>query len=251
MRTGLGLSKIFVGSAAAALAVSSAANAYVVTIGGTPVAGSGQVSSRMVVAPYTENFDEYGAACNTMIPLGPNPQGNQGEYIISTTSARGVRGAPTGDTSCYASVGFGSGSFAFFNGVTNLSYFGLYWGSVDPFNQLQILGSNYRPLTFTAGAYTGTVLTGAILAAAFGLTGAPSVYVNFDFRANENAVQYLIQSIPNTAFEYDNLAGIARPAAAAAQIHPALLVPEPTAIALTGVGVLGLGWMRGRRRVAR
>jgi hypothetical protein len=247
MRTGLAFGTVVAGGVAAALSASSIAEAYVVTIGGTAVAGNGQISSRLKPT-YTEGFDEYGSACNTTVPLGPNPQG---QFIISATSTRGVRGAPAGDTSCYASVGFGSGSFAFFNGVQNLSYFGLYWGSVDAYNQVQILGSDYRPLTFTAGSYTGTVLTGAIIASAFGLTGAPSVYVNFDFASNENAVQYLIQSITNSAFEYDNLAGSVRPPLAASQLRAALLVSEPGALVLMGVSVMALGIARRQRRALR
>ena len=229
---------------------SSVAGAVTVSIGGVADATAGLVSGRSGITN-RENF-EAASGC----PYVQARNGAQGEFRIGSDTIANVRLNPTGDTSCYASIGLGVGSFAAPGGVSNISYLGLYWGSVDDYNGIQLIGADFNPLTFTAGNFTGTTLTGDVLRSVFGITGGTtSVYVNFDLDPSEAVIQYNILSIPNTAFEFDNVATIARPVANANTPNFAFLsrlapnvVPEPMTTALLGLGLIALAV--GRRRAA-
>lgn len=239
---------------AAALLASADAGAVVLSIGGTSDATLGMVTSHTGInASY--GFDLGNCAATPATDLG-----NGGSYRQDDAVITNVRRNPTGDSSCFGSVGFGSVQAGFPN-LKNLSYFGFYWGSVDDYNQFQLVRSNGSPLTITysdgTNTFSNTVLSGADLRSLFGLsdTGgiAPSVFVNFAFADTESVATFRFGSIINTAFEFDNLAGINRSLPLGPVAHPALgrasvAVPEPAMLSLLGGAALLLAARRRRAR---
>ena len=114
--------------------------------------------------------------------------------------------APTGDTSCYGSVGFGTADFLVPQvpgQYANRIY--LEWGSVDLYNTLQSIGTDGNPINFGNGL--GDTITGAY---ALGLLGnplgllAPDAFLKFDFPVGDGVTAIRFGS-SNTAFEFDNI----------------------------------------------
>jgi len=105
------------------------------------------------------------------------------------------------------------------------NYFGLFWGSIDDYNTIEFLLDGLSVASFDGNGVTNP---------ADGNQQAPSTntYVNFsDLTYDE--VRF---SSSQFAFEFDNIA--------VAQ------VPEPAALGMFGVGLLGLGLTYRRRKAA-
>ena len=107
-------------------------------------------------------------------------------------------------------------------------YLGLYWGSIDTYNSIAFYNDNTLV----------TTITGTQVLASNGVPGDQSGsgsnrYVNIYFSANEvfNKVTFISNGV---AFELDNVA-----------FREA---PEPGALALFGVGLLGTALVRRRRK---
>ena len=194
---------------------------------------------------FVETFDAPGG--------GPTMAANM--VAISTVSGGGlgygqghlpgVYAAPANDTTYFA-YGPGAGSGAStsevnfnYTGLLNslgngatLNYLGLYYGSIDIYNDLIFYNA--------VGAVIQTV-TGASLIAMF--NGEPgnqnadssNIYVNLFFTPEEEFTSFSFRTTAH-AFEVDNLV-------VGYNVAP---VPEPASLALLGLGLAGLGLARRR-----
>lgn len=122
------------------VSVSPAASEVTITNTGGTVSGPGLI---------TESFDaSAGGGC--VGSVGPIMGGDsRGAATVASGSITNVRRAPTGDTSCYGSVGFGTADFLVPQvpgQYANRIY--LEWGSVDVYNTLQFIGTDGNPIRF-------------------------------------------------------------------------------------------------------
>ncbi len=121
---------------------------------------------------------------------------------------------------------------------TKVSYLGLYYGSIDTYNNIAFYNGNTL-ITGGGGYLDDGVITGAeVLAARGGFTGnqtddGSNVYVNFFFNPNETFTAFEFRTT-DIAFEVDNVV-------TGLTIRD---IPEPASIALIGLGLLGLAGMR-------
>lgn len=127
------------------------------------------------------------------------------------------------DTTHYLSTGIGSVTMLL---GSSMQYFGLLWGSVD----------NYNVLSFYDGAVLVGSLTGSdVWADANGDQGVQgSFYVNIN---STLAFDRVVASSGGYAFEFDNVAYLA-----------ADPVPEPATLAMFGLGIVLMGFLRQRLR---
>lgn len=114
------------------------------------------------------------------------------------------------------------------------NYFGLYWGSLDTYNSI----SFYNGGSFIGGFDGDDIFP--LLANGGQTSWASNRYVNFFFTGS-SLFDRIVLTSTNYAFESDNHAfGNIRKS-----------VPEPTTMALFGLGLMGLGATARRRKAAR
>lgn len=214
---------------AALFAAAAPAEAVHLTIGGTQVANEGFRSS--VAGAHTITFNDGTAPTSGPVTYSgitdhivqgsrashhASPAGNTSRYLtLSTQTARGVAGNT------------GSLTINFKNAI---SYFGLYWGSVDTYNFLDIF-SGGKLIRTISGRDVSTTARGS-------WTGASdNVYVNL-FATNGQNFDKIVMRSTGIAFETDNHAYVEA-------------VPEPLTL---GGSALALGLvlrLRKRQKAAK
>jgi hypothetical protein len=196
----------------------SLAQAVTITVGGSPVASQGRVSS--VAGATTIDF-------NGLSNGGPQTY-ISGIAAYSNLFIRSAGGTDiAGDTSPFSSAPNTLGDLTI-NFSQPIIYFGLYWGSPDPQNVIAFYnGSSPNAFSFT----------GQNLHDQFGVPfgSGNAVYVNFRADPGEQATRVVISANGSFPFEQDN--------------HAFLAVPEasPALMLASGLMLLAIGWRRRKR----
>ena len=198
-----------------------------VTVGGDPLAGAGLKSSVGGLACPLISFDTAPAGSECAgVTYSPETGNN---YV--TGNIPGVSASPPGDTTPYLTISPARGSTVTVMLNPGANYFGFYAGSLDPFNVIRF---NYSGSEDFA-EYTGTQLA---VFADIPADGNQEVGRYFNvFSESGRTFSSVVLSSSKAAFETDNHAiGVAS-------------VPAPCALALLGIGALGL-FGAARRRAA-
>lgn len=208
-----------VGFAAVAMNAASA-KAFSFGVGGTAVAGEGYKSS--VAGTTTIDFNSgtnpsndfvkfSGLAADSIVKGGKsnnygNPAGDDSNYLTIAKQGSGVAGATGSVTMTFAKA---------------IDYFGLYWGSVDPFNSISFFSGDKLVKTF-GGSEVSTTAKGSWT----GVTD--NIYANF-FSGQGESFDKIVLNSTGIAFESDNFA-----------YREASAAPEPLTLGGTAIG-LALG----------
>ena len=195
------------------------AQAGTIQVGGTSVAGQGKVSARTGVC--SVNFNA-GSAANTCGAVYSGTTANN----FRSTSVTGVAAQPANDTSGYFTVGPTDGTPVTITLAANANYFGFYAGSLDSYNTVQFFNG-----ATMVDQFTGTQIN----AVAFPTqpTDGDQTEANYIdyFLPTGSFYNRIVYSSSSNAFETDNHAfGLASPT----------VVPEPSSVALLGLGALAL-----------
>lgn len=209
------------------LVLSSPTKAQVtVTLGGTNIPGQGFTTS--VAGATTEDFESrslgFANFSNAFATYSASPDGG----IISHDGALVPFG---GENTNYIKNQANLGTTTTITLINPLTYFGLYWNSVDPTNTFK----------FYNGATLVDTITGSMVS---GLTMNPGNFVNFFAHAGQPFTKIeIINTDTNVNFETDNhaysttatLGGVA---------------PEPGTLCLLALGLVGGLAIRKRRSTA-
>lgn len=125
-----------------------------------------------------------------------------------------------------------------------INYLGIYYGSIDNYNDIAFYGANGQLLIVAGGLLADGIITGAeILAANSGSSGnqtqaGSNVYVNLAFDASEAFTAFEFRTT-GVAFEFDNVV--------VGLTSRGQQVPEPESLALVSLGLFGMVAARRRK----
>jgi hypothetical protein len=218
----------------------------VTTPSGQPLVGEGMITARTGVQEERFNNSTSTSTCVPPGGLGLDLVGVQGDtYDLANDSVWHRRKAPALDSSCYLTVGAARKKdsleldFAGASSATPLTYFGLYWGSIDEYNHIAFFNAN-GAVDFSGSL--GQQLDGNTIASLMGVPLYSSNFVEFNLDPADH-VTYAIISSDNYAFELDNLAYTL------AAVTPNLAaVPEAASAGVIAMGTLMVAFGRRRRR---
>lgn len=144
-----------------------------------------------------------------------------GDYKIVNGSAPGLYAQPVAISLSYLTVPNSSITHTAEFGLSSANYFGLFWGSVNDYNNSSINRNNAHIANFSGAGIVGQFANGNQIGY------SSNRYINFDF-SNDMYDTVRLNS-NNFAFESDNHAYAA-----------STFVPEPVNLLLMGLGVFGL-----------
>jgi hypothetical protein len=263
----LKMRKFLLAMAASAVVLPASAGQLVFSTGAT-VFANGQVSDYAGKPGLNEERFAFNKGISTCVQTTLNMALPPG-----TDRASYLAGVPIADTSCYAVVPdlenkAGASSVTVDIAPASASpilYFGLYWGSMDPYNYITLESrpdktNHMTPILISGLSQPDGTINGSDLLTLLGKPAGYSTYVSFRFGAGENFQRITLGST-HRAFEVDNLAysvndflSVPPPGstvignAPAAAARSLLTVPEPSA---GGIVAMALGLIAiGRRRRA-
>ena len=221
------LSLALVGTAVVFMSANPASAVSLIKGGSTPVLGEGQYTN--IQGATTINF-------NSRTATDPNGFATYSATTgIVIGSVDGEYATPFGDTSYYLTVapsglqnikGSGDETITF---AKSIDYFGLYWGSVDTYNYVDVYSGGKLLKTFSGADVPGAPANGTQSGS------ANNVYVNLLADKGETFDKVVLRST-GLAFETDN------------HSYRLASVPEPTAIlGLLAFGVVSAGSFMKRR----
>jgi hypothetical protein len=194
------------------------------------------------VAPGTQS------GCSINAYGGPEITKTGGGFAVQKNTTPGTAATPANNTTCF---GFGPEAGGTLPASVKIdyaptlavgdsvNYLGLYYGSIDTYNQI----------LFYSGSTLIRTLTGSdILAAQGGTSGnqflpGSNVYVNLFFGETDSFTAFELKTT-GVAFEFDNVVvGLSS--------RPPSPVPAPPAFALIALGFMGLQFMQRRRKAKR
>jgi hypothetical protein len=197
---------------------------------GVLLAGSSGVSNAALVTTFTDGMYSQHSTATVYDFNSGKPSQYSGQGSVLDHSVPGMSAQPAGDYTPYLSVAYpderGIETFTAEAGTT-YNYFGLYWGSID----------NYNNVRFYSGGQLIAEVSGLDLieqSSLFGNQSSPLTnrYVNFLF--TDKTFDKVEFKTVGYAFESDN--------------HSYASVPEPGTLALMGAAITGIALRRRRPR---